>query len=74
MTHHIRKALGPAHFFPNQNIDKIIQNTEQQLAEEDKLMYIHHMLCNLILLSYSLHANQVTRVQGSLLQTVTKKI
>ena len=43
--------------------------TQSTSLEEDKLLYIHHMLCNLILLSYSLHANQEeTRSPSKLLQ------
>lgn len=37
-----------------------------------KLLYIHHTLCNLILLSSSLHANQETRPAPSKL--LEKKI
>ena len=37
--------------------------TQSTSIEEDKLLCIHHMLCNLILLSYSLHANEETPLQ-----------
>lgn len=42
--------------------------TQSTSSEEDKLLYIHHMLCNLILLSYFLHANQETWSPSKLLQ------
>lgn len=35
--------------------------TNSSSLEDDKLVYIHHMLCNLTSLSYSLHANQAIR-------------
>ena len=45
--------------------------TQSTSLEEDKLLYIHHMLCNLILLSYSLHANQEEpRSPSKLLQKI----
>uniref|UniRef100_A0A0A9GDC6 Uncharacterized protein n=1 Tax=Arundo donax TaxID=35708 RepID=A0A0A9GDC6_ARUDO len=53
MIHNIHKIVEEYTAAPTKlliQLLKMLSNAEQQLAE-DKLMYIHHILCNLILLS-----------------------